>query len=141
MKSVYSRRALADLEKIANYYSANASPAIATSIERRFREVIDRICRLPDAAPRVSQRSHVRVVLSSAIHSGSSIGFVERRSIFFISDTRLASPSRDVYFLGRASQFGQPHHFPTFFASRSAEANSSPRPRIEEKHYPVPLCA
>lgn len=54
MKAIYSRRALADLEEIANYYSANASPAMAESIERRFREVIDRICRLPDAAPRVS---------------------------------------------------------------------------------------
>jgi toxin ParE1/3/4 len=62
MKPVYSRRALADLEDIASYYSANASPAIAASIEHRFREVIDRICRLPEAAPRVSQRSHVRVV-------------------------------------------------------------------------------
>jgi toxin ParE1/3/4 len=62
MKPVYSRQALADLEGIASYYSTNASPAIAASIERRFREVIDRICRLPDAAPRVSQRSQVRVV-------------------------------------------------------------------------------
>ena len=62
MKPVYSRRALADLEEIANYYSANANPAIAAAIERRFREVIDRICRLPDAAPRVSQRSQVGVV-------------------------------------------------------------------------------
>jgi toxin ParE1/3/4 len=62
MKPVYSRRALADLEEIAGYYSTNASPAIVDSIERRFREVIERICRVPDAAPRVSQRSHVRVV-------------------------------------------------------------------------------
>ncbi|MGQ0681453.1 type II toxin-antitoxin system RelE/ParE family toxin [Bradyrhizobium sp.] len=61
MKPAYSRRALADLEAIASYYSANASPAIAESIERRFREVVDRICCLPDAAPRVSQRSQVRV--------------------------------------------------------------------------------
>jgi plasmid stabilization system protein ParE len=29
MKLVYSRRALADLEQITIYYSANASPAIA----------------------------------------------------------------------------------------------------------------
>jgi len=62
MKPVYSRRALADLEAIATYYSTNASPAIAASIEHRFREVIDRVCRLPEAAPRVSQRSQVRVV-------------------------------------------------------------------------------
>jgi toxin ParE1/3/4 len=62
MRLVYSRRALADLEEIASYYTANASPAIAQSIERRFIAVIERICRLPEAAPRVSQRSTVRVV-------------------------------------------------------------------------------
>jgi plasmid stabilization system protein ParE len=62
VKLLYSRRALADLNEIATYYSASASPAIAASIERRLVDVIDRICRSPEAAPRVSQRSHVRVV-------------------------------------------------------------------------------
>jgi toxin ParE1/3/4 len=62
MKLVYSRRALADLEGIAIYYAAHASPAIAESIERRLGNVIDRICRAPEAAPRVSQRSQLRVV-------------------------------------------------------------------------------
>jgi plasmid stabilization system protein ParE len=62
MKLVYSRRALADLNEIASYYAASASPSIAEAIERRLGDVIDRICRTPEAAPRVSQRSHVRVV-------------------------------------------------------------------------------
>jgi plasmid stabilization system protein ParE len=62
MKLVYSRRALADLDEIAIHYSTNAGPAIARSIERRFVEVIERICRAPEAAPRVSKRSQVRVV-------------------------------------------------------------------------------
>jgi toxin ParE1/3/4 len=62
MKLIYSRRALADLSGIATYYSASASPATAQSIERRLVDVIDRICRAPEAAPRVSQRSNVRVV-------------------------------------------------------------------------------
>jgi len=62
VKPVYSRRALADLNEIATYYSASANPAIAASIERRLVDVIDRICRAPQAAPRVSQRSDVRVV-------------------------------------------------------------------------------
>jgi toxin ParE1/3/4 len=62
MKLVYSRRALADLNAIAAYYVAGANPAIAEAIERRLVDVIDRICRAPEAAPRVSQRSHVRVV-------------------------------------------------------------------------------
>jgi plasmid stabilization system protein ParE len=62
MKLVYSRRALADLDQIKTYYGANASPAIAEAIGRRLENVIDRICRVPEAAPRVSQRSQVRVV-------------------------------------------------------------------------------
>jgi toxin ParE1/3/4 len=62
MKLVYSRRALADLEKIATYYSAKASPATAQSIERRLLHVIARIQRAPESAPRVAQRSQVRAV-------------------------------------------------------------------------------
>jgi toxin ParE1/3/4 len=62
MKLVYSRRALADLDAIATYYSANASLATAGSIERRFVDVIERIRRNPEAAPRVAQRSQVRTV-------------------------------------------------------------------------------
>jgi len=61
MKLVYSRRALADLEGIATYYSLNASPATAQSIERRFIAVIERIRLAPESAPRVAQRSRVRV--------------------------------------------------------------------------------
>lgn len=62
MKLVYSRRALADLDQIKTYYVANASPAIAEAIGRRLENVVDRVCRVPEAAPRVSQRSRVRVV-------------------------------------------------------------------------------
>jgi plasmid stabilization system protein ParE len=62
MKLIYSRRALADLDQIKTYYAANASLAIAEAIGRRVENVVDRICRVPEAAPRVSQRSQVRVV-------------------------------------------------------------------------------
>jgi plasmid stabilization system protein ParE len=62
MKLVYSRRALADLAEIAAYYTASASPAIAHSIGRRLEDVVDRILRVPKAAPKLSQRSHIRVV-------------------------------------------------------------------------------
>jgi toxin ParE1/3/4 len=62
MKLVYSRRALADLDRIAVYYAANANPAIAEAIEHRLSDVIDHIFRAPEAAPRLSQRSRVRVV-------------------------------------------------------------------------------
>ena len=62
MKLVYSRRAIAELSEIADYYSANASPAIAEAMARRFDDVINRICRAPESAPRLSQRSQVRAV-------------------------------------------------------------------------------
>jgi toxin ParE1/3/4 len=62
MKLVYSRQSLADLHGISTYYTANASPAIAEAIEHRLTSVIDRISRTPEAAPRVSQRSQIRVV-------------------------------------------------------------------------------
>jgi toxin ParE1/3/4 len=61
MKLVYSRRALADLDRIATYYASTASPAIAASIGLKLVSVIDRICHAPESAPRVSQRSQVRV--------------------------------------------------------------------------------
>jgi plasmid stabilization system protein ParE len=61
MKVVYSRRAIADLAEIAEYYSNKASPKTAQSIEHRFKDVIARICHAPESAPRVSQRSNVRV--------------------------------------------------------------------------------
>ncbi|HEY0331253.1 MAG TPA: type II toxin-antitoxin system RelE/ParE family toxin [Rhodopseudomonas sp.] len=61
MKLVYSRRALADLEKIAAYYLEHASPTIAESIGLQLARVIERIVQTPDAAPRLSQRSRVRV--------------------------------------------------------------------------------
>jgi toxin ParE1/3/4 len=60
MKLVYSRQALADLEEIAAYYTVRASPAIADAIGNRLEDVIDRIRRIPEAAPKVSQRSNVR---------------------------------------------------------------------------------
>ncbi|KIZ46853.1 MULTISPECIES: type II toxin-antitoxin system RelE/ParE family toxin [Rhodopseudomonas] len=62
MKLVYSRRALADLGRIATYYTASASPAVAAAIGFRLETTIERICRAPQAAPRLSQRSNVRVV-------------------------------------------------------------------------------
>jgi toxin ParE1/3/4 len=62
MKLVYSRRALTDIDAIATYYSANASPAVARSVERRFIDIIERIRGTPEAAPRVAQRSQVRAV-------------------------------------------------------------------------------
>jgi toxin ParE1/3/4 len=58
----YSRRALADLNRIAAYYALAASPGIAEAVEKRLSEVVDRICKMPHSAPRLSQRSEVRAV-------------------------------------------------------------------------------
>ena len=55
MRLVYSKRALADLDQIATYYTAHASPTIAESIGRQLFGAIIRIARHPEAAPRVSQ--------------------------------------------------------------------------------------
>ena len=61
MKLVYSRQALADLDRIATYYTANANQSVAEAIGRRIENVLDRIAASPESAPRVSQRSQVRV--------------------------------------------------------------------------------
>ena len=61
MKLVYSRRALADLDRISEYYNDHASPAVAQSIGQRIEKVLSRIANSPESAPRVSQRSQVRV--------------------------------------------------------------------------------
>ena len=47
MRLVYSRRAIADLDQIATYYSVHASPTIAESIGRQLLGVIARIERHP----------------------------------------------------------------------------------------------
>ena len=62
MKLAYSSRARADLHQILSWYSLNASPAIAEAIEQRLDDVVDRICHVPESAPRLSQRWQVRVV-------------------------------------------------------------------------------
>jgi plasmid stabilization system protein ParE len=62
MNIIYSRRALADLEQIASYYSSHASPSVSDAIQRRFLEVIEHVRRSPEIAPRVAKRSEVRVI-------------------------------------------------------------------------------
>ncbi|MET0905221.1 MAG: type II toxin-antitoxin system RelE/ParE family toxin [Bradyrhizobiaceae bacterium] len=62
MRLIYSRRALADLDRIATYYASAASPSVARSIGKRIESVVDQICRTPHAAPTLSKRSGVRVM-------------------------------------------------------------------------------
>lgn len=62
MNVEYSKRALADLDEIAAYYSTQASPTIAAAIESRIRKVIARIMAAPQSAQSVAGRPNVRVV-------------------------------------------------------------------------------
>jgi plasmid stabilization system protein ParE len=69
MRVEYSKRAIADLRKIAAYYRDSDDPRVAMAIERRVREVVARVGRSPESAPLVTQRPGTRVVL--AVHSGA----------------------------------------------------------------------
>ncbi|KPF95213.1 plasmid stabilization protein [Rhodopseudomonas sp. AAP120] len=60
MKLIYSRQAVGDLKRIAEYYRSEASPFVARAIGQRIEDVIARIAISPESAPRVSQRSNVR---------------------------------------------------------------------------------
>ena len=62
MRPVYSRQALADLDKISAYYLSAASPTVARAVRQRLIDVVDRIGQAPHAGPLTSQRSGVRVV-------------------------------------------------------------------------------
>ncbi|WP_454624577.1 type II toxin-antitoxin system RelE/ParE family toxin [Bradyrhizobium cenepequi] len=129
MKLVWSRRALADLAEIATYYSTNASPTIAKSIEDRFLVVLDRIRRLPEAAPRVSQRSsvHVVAVVRYPIHSG-----------YFIVSARILSTS-----CTSATPAGVPSFQPNWNkgdpippgSRREGHAGTAPTPRSSRRRW------
>ncbi|QUS41407.1 type II toxin-antitoxin system RelE/ParE family toxin [Tardiphaga alba] len=62
MKPIYSRRALADLHRISDYYAVQASPAIAEAIGQRLAEVVDQFCQAPRSAPILPRRSKIRSV-------------------------------------------------------------------------------
>jgi toxin ParE1/3/4 len=61
MKIRLTDPARADLDSIALYVSSHY-PAIAPQVERRIHLVIAHIAEWPEAAPRVSQRTGVRVM-------------------------------------------------------------------------------
>lgn len=61
MKVEYTRRAIADLEKV----SAGSRPygaEVTAAVERRLREIIALIAERPEAYPRVAERPNVHVV-------------------------------------------------------------------------------
>jgi plasmid stabilization system protein ParE len=61
MRVEYSKRAVADLRKIAEYHLRSNDPEIAAALEQRIRATIVRIARSPDSGPPVVQRPGIRV--------------------------------------------------------------------------------
>lgn len=61
MKIAYSPRAVADIASIADYLIVR-SPQGALAVERRFREVVDRLAEFPGMGRELAQRSSVRVM-------------------------------------------------------------------------------
>jgi plasmid stabilization system protein ParE len=61
MKITYSPRAVADLTAIADYL-VERSPQGALAVERRIREVVDRLAEFPGMGREVAQRKGVRVM-------------------------------------------------------------------------------
>jgi len=61
MKVEYSKRAVADLRKISADSRQAFGNRVAEALEFRIRAVVDRISREPLSAPRVEQRSGMRV--------------------------------------------------------------------------------
>ena len=61
MKVVFTSAALADLDDLLSYTSANY-PDVLPALERRIRAVLERIEQWPESAREVSERPGVRVV-------------------------------------------------------------------------------
>jgi plasmid stabilization system protein ParE len=62
MKLEYAKKALADLNEIAAFYTASENPAVAAKIAVRIQEVVGRIVRMPGSGRPVIERPGVRVV-------------------------------------------------------------------------------
>ncbi|MBV9529728.1 MAG: type II toxin-antitoxin system RelE/ParE family toxin [Bradyrhizobium sp.] len=63
MKVEYSNRATSDLRKVASDSRRIFGEKVAAELGRRIEEIVERIRRAPESAPKVDQRSGVRVVL------------------------------------------------------------------------------
>jgi toxin ParE1/3/4 len=63
MKVVYSPRAIADLEHIAAYYRAVASPSVAAAVAERIERGIARVADQPRIGQMVDERPGVRALV------------------------------------------------------------------------------
>jgi toxin ParE1/3/4 len=61
MRVEYSKRAIADLRKIAEYHLQSNDAEVAAALEQRIRATVVRITRSPASTPRVAQRPDIRV--------------------------------------------------------------------------------
>jgi plasmid stabilization system protein ParE len=62
MKVEYSKRAVSDLRKIADYHRRSDNPVIGERIEAGIKRTVGRIARAPESGRAVVQRPSVRVV-------------------------------------------------------------------------------
>ena len=58
----YSRRAVADLNEISEYYEEHAGERVAAAIADRIEAVVARISKAPESAQRLAGRPGIRVV-------------------------------------------------------------------------------
>ncbi|MBI5470322.1 type II toxin-antitoxin system RelE/ParE family toxin [Candidatus Kaiserbacteria bacterium] len=63
MNVEYSKRALADLRRIAEYHLQSDIPSVADHIAKGIQEVVERLPRSPKQGRSVSERPGVRVAL------------------------------------------------------------------------------
>jgi plasmid stabilization system protein ParE len=63
MRVEYSKRAIADLRKIAAYYDRSGNPTVARRVVARIQEVVTQITGSPLSGRSVVQRPGVRVAL------------------------------------------------------------------------------
>jgi plasmid stabilization system protein ParE len=61
MKVEYSKRAVSDLRKIADYHRRSDNPAIGERIEAGIKRTIGRIARAPQSGRGIVQRPGIRV--------------------------------------------------------------------------------
>lgn len=63
MKVRYAPRAIRDLAEIASYYRNHADEKVSAAVGKRIEHVVSLLARQPELAPRLHQRTNVRVAL------------------------------------------------------------------------------
>jgi plasmid stabilization system protein ParE len=62
MKVEFTERAVSDLHKISAHSRREFGNRVAVAVELRIRNAVEQIARSPESAPRIEQRSGMRVI-------------------------------------------------------------------------------